>query len=197
MPKSYSQYKYEDFDALGLDLKIGLFTKNCPIKNPSEHLKQALEIYTKIPKTTDKAKAQFIIAPTLFDVARSNFETTSFFSGHNLDIDKNLGLKGSCDFLFTKTSYCPFIKDPLFCIKEAKNDNFEKTIPSCIAQMYAIRLSNEKQNIPTNIIYGCVTTGYLWKFFKLEKQTVYHDIPLYTLSNLPKILGILQFIVES
>ena len=80
---------------------------------------------------------------------------------------------------------------------QIQNDNLEKGMPQCIAEMYAARLFNERSNNPLNIIYGCVTTGYQWQFLKLENQLIYQDTQVYSLIELPKILGILQFIVES
>jgi hypothetical protein len=197
MPKSYSQYKYEDVAALGLDIVLDTVFTNIGSMMPSDFLKQTLEINTKQSLSTEKAKSEFIIAPILFEIARKNYDKISFFSGHNLDVDKELGLKGFCDFLFTRAPKTPIIKEPIFCIAEAKNDNLERGTPQCIAEMYASRLFNERNKKQITPIYGCVTTGYLWEFFKLEGQTVYQDTTVYPLNELPKILGILQYIVEN
>jgi hypothetical protein len=62
--------------------------------------------------------------------------------------------------------------------------------------MYAARLFNNNQKKPIDVIYGSVTTGYQWQFLKLEGQTVLQDISIFSINELPKILGILQFIVE-
>jgi hypothetical protein len=196
MPKSYAQYKYEDVAILGLHLReISFLTEIKPLE-PSNLLKEILKINTKKFLATEKAKSEFIIAPILFEIARKNDETVSFFSGHNLDVDKNLGLKGFCDFLYTKAPQTPIIESPIFCLVEAKNDNLERGIPQCIAEMYASRLFNQRSNKPIEIIYGCVTTGYQWLFLRLEGQTVFQDTTIYPLNELPNILGILQWIVE-
>ena len=91
----------------------------------------------------------------------------------------------------------PIIKEPIYCVAEAKNDNLERGTPQCIAEMYASRLLNERNKKPMENIYGCVTTGFLWQFLKLEGQKVYQDTTIYTLEKPPSILGILQFIVEN
>jgi hypothetical protein len=197
MPKSYSQYKYADVAALGLNLRETPFLKDFSLEEASDFLKETLKINTKRFLSTEKAKSEFIIAPVLFEIARKNEDSVSFFSGHNLDVDKDLGLKGFCDFLFAKVPESPVVKEPIFCIVEAKNDNLEKGIPQCIAEMYASRLFNERQKKQIDLIYGCVTTGYQWLFLKLDKQTVYQDNTIYALNDLSKILGILQFIVKS
>jgi hypothetical protein len=197
MPKSYSQFKYADIAALGLDVKQRIFIKQITSIEASDFLKLTLEINTKRLRNTEKAKSEFIIAPILYEIARKNEDKVSFFSGDSFDVDKSLGLNGFCDFLFAKVPESPTIKQPVFCLVEAKNDNLEKGMPQCIAEMYAARLFNERSNNPLNIIYGCVTTGYQWQFLKLENQLIYQDTQVYSLIELPKILGILQFIVES
>ena len=197
MPKSYSQYKYKDIPNLGLDLKRRAFIKNFTPVEASDFLKMTLEINAQQSLTTEKAKSEFIIAPVLYEIARRNLDKVSFFSGHNFDVDKDLGLKGFCDFLFTKSPESPVIKDPVFCIVEAKNDNLEKGIPQCIAEMYAAKMFNQRQNNPVSVIHGCVTTGYQWLFLVLDDQTVFQDTLIYTLSDLSNILGILQNIVEN
>lgn len=196
MPKSYSQFKYEDVISLGLRLKQGNFLDNVSPLAPSDYLKLVLQTNTKRAHRTEKAKSEFIIAPILYEIALKNEKTVSFFSGYNLDVDKDLGLKGFCDFLFSKVPDSPVIQSPVFCIAEAKNDNFEKGIPQCIAEMYAAKLFNKQQNKPIDVIYGCVTTGYLWQFLKLEDDTVTEDSTTYSLTDLNSILGILQYIVD-
>jgi hypothetical protein len=197
MPKLYSQFKHKDIPALGLSLKQRAFLPSFTPIEASDFLKLTLQINTKRMRNTEKAKSEFIIAPILYEIARKNEDRISFFSGDNFDVDKNLGLKGFCDFLFTKVPDSSVIEEPVFCIAEAKNDNLEKGVPQCIAEMYAARLFNNRQNKPIDVIYGCVTTGYLWQFLKLENQTVLQDTTVFSLSELDKILGILQSIVDN
>jgi hypothetical protein len=196
MPKSYSQFKYQDIATLGLTLKQRDFIKDIKSIEASDFLKMTLEINTKRIQNTEKAKSEFIIAPILYEIARVNADCVSFFSGYNMDVNKELGLKGFCDFLYTKVPESSFISAPIFCIAEAKNDNLEKGVPQCSAEMYAARLFNERDGNPIDVIYGCVTTGYQWQFLKLERQVVYQDTTIYTLSDITKILGILDFIVN-
>jgi hypothetical protein len=197
MPKSYSQYKYSDILALGLTIELGSFFETYTIQNPSLLLAQILQANTRRFQGTEKAKSESIIAPILYEIALKNEAIISYFSGYNLDVNKELGLKGFCDFLFTKKPNSPVIQDPIFCIAEAKNDNLETGVPQCIAEMYAAQIFNKRQNKAINTIYGCVTTGYLWQFLKLENNNVFQDTTIYGLSDLPIILGILQNIVES
>ena len=197
MPKSYSSFTYEDLDKLNLKVQlIQAFTDIIPIE-PTDFLVQTLDINSRQVLATEKAKSEFIIAPILYEIARKNKEKVSFFSGYNFNVDKELGLKGFCDFIFTKYPRITVIKEPVLCVVEAKNDNVEKGIPQCIAEMYAARLFNEKRNKDIKVIYGCVTFGFQWVFLKMENDLVLRDDKIYEFNELPFILGILQHIIDS
>jgi hypothetical protein len=196
MPKSYSQYKYEDLDNLQIEIKLRELFLNIATVLPTDFLVTTIDINSKQPLTTEKAKSEFIIAPILYEIARKNSDKVSFFSGYNFDVNKALGLKGFCDFIFTKYPASTIIKEPVFCVVEAKNDNVEKGVPQCVAEMYAAMLFNKQKKKEINVIYGCVTFGFQWLFLKMENNLVSRDTKIYELHELPKILGILQHIVE-
>lgn len=196
MPKSYSQYKNQDIAVLGLTVKQRNFIKDIQLVEPSELLSLNLKTNTRKIHSTEKAKSEFIIAPILYEIALRHEDKISFFSGHNLDVDTKLGLKGFCDFVFTGIPESSFIQTPIICVAEAKNDNLEKGVPQCIAEMYAARLLNEREKNNIKVIYGCVTTGYQWQFLKLENDTVFQDTTIFSLIELQKILGVLEFMVS-
>jgi len=45
-------------------------------------------------------------------------------------------------------------------------------------------------------VFGCVTSGSVWRFLKLEGTTLYIDRPEYYLRDAAKILGILVSIAR-
>ena len=45
-------------------------------------------------------------------------------------------------------------------------------------------------------MFGCVTSGSIWRFLKLEGSTLFIDQPEYYLRDAPKILGILVSIAR-
>lgn len=67
----------------------------------------------------------------------------------------------------------------------------------CMAEMVAARLFNRQQEKDIEAIYGAVTTGNIWKFLKLEKQTIFIDLKDYFLPEIDKILGILTMAFET
>lgn len=55
---------------------------------------------------------------------------------------------------------------------------------------------NQENNEPYQIIYGAVTNAYDWVFLKLEGINILIDQERYFLNDLPKILGIFQFVLD-
>ena len=118
------------------------------------------------------------------------------FSGEQLNVDNSRNLNGEIDFLFTKTNNFLEIECPILCITQAKIGLINKGIPQAAAQMYGVRLFNEREGKPTPITYGAVTDGKTWRFLKLKEQTLYTDLNIYYLYNLPLLLGVLQWIID-
>ena len=86
---------------------------------------------------------------------------------------------------------------PVIAIVEAKNDNPMNGIGQCVAEMVAARLFNEREENNISTIYGGITTGSVWKFLKLEGQTVYIDLDEYHINDIGKILGVLLSMIHS
>ncbi len=86
---------------------------------------------------------------------------------------------------------------PVVAVVEAKNENINTGIPQCIAELIACRIVNERQERAIAAIYGCVTTGTIWKYLKYSNNTVVVDLDDYYIREVDKILGIFKFLIES
>ena len=53
------------------------------------------------------------------------------------------------------------------------------------------------ENNPINFIYGCSTTGIEWRFLKYENQEIIVDEERFLVNELPRLLGVLQAIIEA
>ncbi len=62
--------------------------------------------------------------------------------------------------------------------------------------MLAAQLYNQNQDQTISTIYGCVTSGTLWQFLKLEDKNVTIDSTSYLVTPVQKILGILKSILS-
>jgi hypothetical protein len=79
---------------------------------------------------------------------------------------------------------------------EAKRGEIEFGLGQCVAEMIAAQLYNNRQGQMIPIIYGCVTSGRLWQFLKLEGDNVTIDPDNYPLMPIHKVLGILKSILS-
>jgi hypothetical protein len=113
-----------------------------------------------------------------------------------LNVDKEKGLNGFCDFLISGSSEQFFLETPVIALVEAKNEKIVSGLGQCFAEMIGARIYNEREGYPISVIYGVVTTGHLWKFLKLEADMAYIDIQDYYIKNPGKILGILTHMVS-
>ncbi len=151
-------------------------------------LQETLPLATAI--NSEKARAELIIAPVLLEVKRKMNYQIGLFSGNDFTVDPSRGLNGSPDFLITRSPEQYYISAPVMTIVEAKNENINLGLGQCGAEMLAAQIFNERENNPVNAIYGCVTTGMLWKFLRLENQTLFIDITEIPIEPVERLLGI-------
>ncbi len=198
MPKSYSAFTIDELLDMGLiiDEENFLYKEKIEDIKPSDFLVEALERGKRRKLKSEKAKSEHIITPILTEIEEINNGRFATFSGYKFNVDKNLGLVGYCDFILTKEAKSPIIQAPVFCLVEAKNDNLDVGLAQCIAEMYAAQIFNQKKDKPMKVIYGATTFGFEWKFLQLTGNKVNIDNEIYYLNELPKLLGVLNYIVN-
>lgn len=192
---SYSNFTMED-----LKIKLGLvFIQDqtlfyeTPVLEISEDLRKFLEKYKRLALAidTEKARSEYIIAPLLGDLKMRYYKQISLFSGIEFNVDKEQGLSGRCDYIFSRSEDQYSLTAPIVTMVEAKNDNIKSGIPQCGAEMVAAQLYNDRKQNMLESIYGCVTTGTNWKFLKLHGKDFYIDQEEYYIDTPEKISGIL------
>jgi hypothetical protein len=194
---------YSNFTLAKLEKDYGLLQQdiflfkdiNLPIIEASQRLKEDLQDAKEVPLMSEKAKSEYIIAPIARELKRNNSFIT-IFSGYTFNIESDKELSGSPDFLISAKSGIVEPQRPIFCLFESKNKEASEGFAQCAAEMYAARLFNQQNNEPYETIYGAVTNAYDWVFMKLEGNTIFIDKERYFINELPKLLGILQFIVN-
>jgi hypothetical protein len=197
LTKSYSSFTIEDLRDLGIRvIPDVLFPTPLPWVEPSGDLKKTLSKNLKRPLATEKAKSELIITPVLNELQERNEAFFTYFSGYNFDVDKKLGLRGFCDFIFSKMPNLMYIEAPIFTVVEAKNADIDSGIPQCVAELYAAKIFNAKHDQILSPLYGTVTTGFDWRFIRFENDIAVVDSDIYALKNLPELLGVLQNIID-
>lgn len=162
---------------------------------PSNKLKEDILEAKGVPLMSEKAKSEYIIAPITRELKRNNPHIT-IFSGYALSIESDKELNGNPDFMISAKPRIVEPEKPIFCLFESKNKEPNEGFAQCAAEMYAAKLFNDENNENIETIYGAVTNAYDWVFLKLEKNTILIDKERYFLNDLPKILGIFQYIID-
>jgi len=164
----------------------------------SNHLKETLSdnVFIAVSVNTEKARSELIIAPVLVEIRKIFDKKISFFSGIEMNIDKERDLVGFCDFIISKSPEQLFLSTPVITVVEAKNENIMSGLGQCAAEMIASKIFNEQDGTTLSKIYGIVTSGNLWKFLKLEGNKIYIDLEDYSIKEVSKILGILCSMIE-
>ena len=194
---------YSDFTALELKRRFGIRFRAEPLFptlteiQPSAWLQETLRLGQELGFNSEKSRSERLVTPLLLELSNINHHRFAIYSGMNLDVDELNGLKGECDFIFSFSRIQDFVTAPVFCITEAKKQDLEHGTVQCAAQLLGARRLNEAEQNPIAVIYGCSTTGVEWRFLKLVQQEIIIDETRYTLADLPKVLGLLQGVIDS
>ena len=192
---SYSNFTSRDlkenFGIEQLFKKTGL--ANAKPRKVSDLLVDNLQRHTNmaLSQGLEKARSEFIIAPILAELYDQANNELSLFSGWELNIDAELGLIGRCDFLISRSSNQIYLESPIVVAVEAKQDDFRQGINQCIAEMIAARIFNERDGTGIEKIFGCVTTGDVWRFLILDGKSAIIEEKVFELSEVEQIIGIL------
>jgi hypothetical protein len=199
MPKSYSQFDYDDLKQLGLHVGEKAFIHELKYKPipPSDYLKITLERNLRRKLRSEKAKSEFLISPVLAELEELNLQKFAFYSGYKFNVDLKQGLSGFCDFILSFEPTAFRIEAPAFCIVEAKKEDIESGIPQCVAELYAAQIFNARVNKIRPVLYGAVTFGHEWKFIRFIGTEAEVDTSTFYLNQIDHVLGIMQYIVDN
>jgi hypothetical protein len=196
---AFSDFKYPDVvQQFGLTWQTAedLFAA-VSFGSVSPHLRESLAVGNQLASSinTEKARSEWLVAPVLSEFWRRYHGQISLFSGVDFQADPAAKLTGFCDFLIGRAPQQPQIIAPVVVMFEAKKENINDGLGQCIAGMVGAQRFNQRNNTPANPIYGCVTTGSVWKFLRLDGTIITFDLIEYLLSQADKLLGILTHIV--
>ncbi len=195
---TYADFTLDSVEkALGLTIRLGeLFPQIDPLPSP-EWLKDNLARgRASTALLTEKARSEFVVVPILLAARETLPDELAIFSGQGLDVEPSLGLVGECDFILARTAPVPRLKATLVTILEVKKGDIEAVLGQCIAQTVAARIFNERAGELAQPLYGCVTSGNDWQFFKLDGSEVVLDRKLWYLDQVGGILAVLNAILS-
>ncbi len=98
---------------------------------------------------------------------------------------------GVADYLFAPKR--AFVSTPLLCVAEAKRDDFVQGRAQLVAEMVACRANNLGDSLSVDV-YGIVSNGQDWQFYRLTPANAIYESEFYYLSDLPRLLGALDHV---
>jgi hypothetical protein len=182
----------------GLNLIDSSFCEFLPHVNPQPEFLTIFRQWLPLAQRakSEKAKSELLVSPILTEVKRLTGEQIQLFSGEEFNVDRERGLNGFCDFLLSRSMAPYVIEAPILMLVEAKKGELDVGLGQCVAEMFAAQLFNENAGKVITTIYGCVTSGKLWQFLKLEGKDVIIDTNEYSVTPVERILGILKWMVD-
>lgn len=160
---------------------------------PNPYLAEFIERHfdLALALNTEKARSEMLICPILLGVKEALAGKISLFSGEEFTVEPEIGLNGICDYILSRSSEQLFVTAPIAIIVEAKKEDLKSGLGQCAAEMLAAQKFNMAKQIYIPIIYGAITTGSIWRFLKLEEQTLTIGLREYPAMPIEQILGIL------
>jgi len=185
----------ETFD-LTEERRTDLFGTIAPLE-VSAHLRAWLDEFAPVALgvNSEQARREYIISPILTEAKRRAEGPVNVLPGMPLDVDRERGLNGVCDYIIARSEEFYFLRGPLVAIVEAKREDLIGGLGQCAAAMVGIREFNERDRITEPAVYGCVSSGSLWRFLKLSGTVLTIDRQEYHMSDAGKIVGILVHII--
>lgn len=185
----------QNYSAMTLEEAMGLIGRdsltawhlNAPPRPPSDTLKEILSRFEFFDlESSEPAKTLLIDA--LFVEIVPVHKILKVWKEAILNTDTTTGV---ADYVIApKRAY---MATPLLCVAEAKKDDFAKGRVQCLAEMAACRWSNQQRGLAIDV-YGIVSNGQNWQFYKLTQVGEIFETGSYTTEFLPELLGALDII---
>ncbi|NJO41411.1 MAG: hypothetical protein HC865_12415 [Cyanobacteria bacterium RU_5_0] len=156
---------------------------------PSEFFEQRLERLKRFDLRIYEESRKLLI-DAICEEGLQGFTRLKIWKGASLETNT---VAGYVDYVVTDDR--DYLEAPFLCIVEAKRDDFEQGLAQCLIEMQACQQLN--QHIGRSIeVFGIVTNGEAWKFYKLTTSNAVYETILYSLQDISTLLGVLQFILE-
>ncbi len=177
--------------AYEVSVQVASFVQPIPL-SVDERVREELEFAQQHLNLlmSEAALCENLIAPVLRAVWKPYRDTLLLWS--HVPLGNEEPLAGTPDYYLSRRSPLGFVADqPYVLIIEAKKDDFEAGWGQCLAAMLAAQRMNGS---PCRIIHGCVSTGRVWQFGKLEGKKFTQEPGMFILSDLPALFAAWNYI---
>ena len=132
--------------------------------------------------------AKTLLIDAMFAEIVNHYPNLKIWKAEALVTDK---LTGVADYLIAPRR--AYLATPLLCVTEAKRDDFEKGRVQCLAEMVACKWNNQQRDLDIDV-YGIVSNGQVWRFYKLTRDNEAYETNQYGIEDLPGLLGALDYV---
>lgn len=136
-------------------------------------------------------KSKELLIDAFCEEAMEGIDTLKIWKGAKLEGEKTTG---NVDYLIAPRK--DYLDLPFLCIVEAKKDDFEQGLAQCLVEMKVCQERNIAKNKRIDI-YGIVTSGDGWRFYRLSVQGMVQETALYSTKDLDLLLGVLNHIFQA
>jgi hypothetical protein len=183
--KSFSSFTYKEaFKQLGIAAleRWSIDAEPVPI---SDFFRQRLERLQRFDLESLEVSKTLLI-DAICEEGLEGFDRLRVWKGAYLEGEKTCG---NADYLMAERR--AYLEGPFVCVIEAKKDDFEQGTAQCLVEMQACQWSNRELGrvVP---IYGIVTNGEGWKFYRLAIDGVVSETLLYGIGEMSILLGLLR-----
>lgn len=188
--KNFSSFKYKDaFKQLHLT-NVMPWTIEFVTRPASNFFQQRLERLHETFDLQSCEESKKLLIDAICEEAIQDFKHLKIWKGANLESDTSCG---TADYLIAgKKAY---LEAPFICIVEAKKDDFEQGTAQCLVEMQACQWENKQVGMEIDV-YGVVSNGSTWQFYKLILAGEVYETPPYSISDIDAVLGLLRAIFQ-
>jgi hypothetical protein len=151
----------------------------------SDFFRQRLERLQRFDLESPEVSKTLLI-DTICEEGLEGFQRLKVWKGAYLEGE---GVCGNADYLIAERR--AYLEAPLVCVIEAKKDDFEQGAAQCLVEMQACQWGNRQLGKVIDI-YGIVTNGEGWKFYKLLVTGEVYESLLYGIGEMSILLGLLR-----
>ncbi len=156
----------------------------------SDHLAEDMRRFDAFDLENSEA-AKLLLLDALFAEIVPRYPNLKVWKSAPLETDT---LTGVADYVIApKRAY---LATPLLCVAEAKRDDFVQGRAQCLVEIAACVSQNRADGVDPDV-YGIVSNGQVWQFYRREVAGTVHESGLYTVSALPDLLGALDYVCAS
>jgi hypothetical protein len=187
--KSFSRFNQtEAFKQLGITNLLE-WSPAAKAVETSTFLQERLKRLKQHFDLTISERAKELLIDAICEEALNTFPQFKIWKSAPLQGEKATGV---VDYVIAENK--GFLECPLLCVVEAKKDDFMQGEAQCLVEMQACQWMNAQAGIQRTV-FGIVTNGEGWKFYRLELNGQVAVTTLFSVGHLEELLGMLRVLL--